>query len=50
MGSDGLGYESVMQMMGLAPTEVGGFEWAMLWVGDVGVGVMLVWVCCVGRR
>ena len=24
--------------------EVGGFGWARLWVGNVGVGVMLVWV------
>ena len=30
--------------MGSVPTEVGGFEWARLWVGNVGVGVMLVWV------
>ena len=36
--------------MGSIPTEVGGFGWARLWVGDVGVGVMLVWICCVGRR
>ena len=26
--------------MGSAPTEVGGFGWAMLWVGDVGVGLL----------
>ena len=30
--------------MGSIPTEVGGFGWARLWVGNVGVGVMLVWV------
>ena len=30
--------------MGSVPTEVGGFGWARLWVGNVGVGVMLVWV------
>ena len=36
--------------MGLVLTKVGGFGWARLWVSDVGVGVMLVWVYCVGRR
>ena len=30
--------------MGSIPTKVGGFGWARLWVGNVGVGVMLVWV------
>ena len=30
--------------MGSVSTKVGGFRWARLWVGDVGVGVMLVWV------
>ena len=30
-------------LIGSVPTEVGGFEWARLWVGDVSVGVMLVW-------
>ena len=37
-------------LMGSVLTEVGGFEWARLWVGDVSVGVMSVWVCCVGWR
>ena len=26
--------------MGSVPTEVGGFGWARLWVGDVGVGLL----------
>ena len=30
-------------LIGSVPTEVGGFEWARLWVGDVSVGVMSVW-------
>ena len=34
-------------LMGSVPTEVGGFGWARLWVS---VGVMSLWVCCVGRR
>ena len=37
-------------LKGSVLTEVGGFRWARLWVNDVGVGVMLVWVCCMGRR
>ena len=31
-------------LIGSVSTEVGGFEWARLWVGDVSVGVMSVWV------
>ena len=30
-------------LIGSVSTEVGGFEWARLWVGDVSVGVMSVW-------
>ena len=29
-------------LMGSVSTKVGGFRWARLWVGDVGVGVMSV--------